>query len=89
MAAWDVGAPPSPEFAPDIRLRFNGAPETLGPDGDRRKKVEAANFAPGGKYRGELHGTTSICWLLNVPQRSANFRWAIRSAPASTWAPAG
>ncbi|KAJ9634457.1 hypothetical protein H2204_006282 [Knufia peltigerae] len=51
VAAWDVGAPPSPEFAPDIRLRFNGAPETLGPDGDRRKKVEAANFAPGGKYR--------------------------------------
>jgi hypothetical protein len=45
VATWDVGAPPSPEFAPDIGLRFNGAPETLGPDGDRRKKVEAANLA--------------------------------------------
>ena len=55
VAAWDVGAVPETAEATDnIVLRFNGSPEILGPDGDRRKKVDAQHFKPGGKYRGKL-----------------------------------
>lgn len=55
VATWDVGAAPeSAEGTDDIVLRFNGNPEILGPDGDRRKRVDSQHFNPGGKYRGKL-----------------------------------
>ncbi|KAI9798155.1 MAG: hypothetical protein M1833_004904 [Piccolia ochrophora] len=52
VATWDVGTvPENAEASEKVVLRFNGNPETLGPNGDRRQKVDSQHFRPGGKYR--------------------------------------